>query len=98
MPQVSFKVSDADSSLIHRIVKRALAVELVAKRNAINLEMSITACHANGTPLDLEKLLDFDAFNFAHDVFGIDRNTSRDTGKLLNCFLPRCARQAKAAA
>lgn len=53
--------------------------------------MDVTACHANGCPLDLEKLLHADAFNFSHDVFGIARYINRNTGKLENCFVPRCA-------
>jgi hypothetical protein len=55
-------------------------------------EMDLLATHANGCPLDFEKLVGFDDFNFAHDVFGIRRHLERETGQLLHCFLPRCAR------
>lgn len=54
--------------------------------------MNITACHANGNPLRLEALLEADDFNFAHDVFGIDRHIYRETGHLMNFFRPRYSR------
>jgi len=54
--------------------------------------MNLTACHLNGCPLDLAKLLDAKAFALAHDVQGIDRHLDRDTGQLdTDRFLPRCA-------
>ena len=42
--------------------------------------------------IDLDKLLKFDRFNFARDIVGICNNINRRTGKLDNCFLPRCSR------
>lgn len=51
--------------------------------------MDITACHLNGTPLDLKKLADADEFTFFHDVYGIARHMNRRTGKLEHFFLPR---------
>jgi len=42
--------------------------------------------------LDFEKLLSFDDFNFYHDMFGIHNNLDRNTGKLKNHFVPRCAK------
>ena len=57
----------------------------------IDLTMDLAACHKNGCPLNLEKLLSFDKFSFGHDIMGIKANMDRTTGKLLNCFLPRCS-------
>lgn len=51
--------------------------------------------------LDLEKLLSFPKFDFAHDMYGIRSHMDRSAwpGKLTDCFLPRCARSnAKVAA
>lgn len=45
--------------------------------------------------LDLDKLLAFDAFNFAHDIFGINKHMNHQTFKLDNCFLPRSTRPSK---
>lgn len=70
--------------------------KIAARAQALNHEygftcamMDIEACHCNGNKLNLTGLLEADDFNFAHDVFGIANNIDRDTGKLLNCFLPR---------
>ena len=60
---------------------------------AVAVEMDVIAVNANGCPLDLQKLLDADDFNFAHDVDGIYWHLDRNTGKLKDCFLPRCARR-----
>lgn len=56
--------------------------------------MDLVATHANGCPLDFEKLVAADDFNFAHDVFGIYRHIDRTTGELTRCFRPRCAKPA----
>lgn len=41
--------------------------------------------------LNLKKLLEFDHFNFAHDVFQIPQKIDRDKGEFTGFFLPRCA-------
>ena len=56
---------------------------------AMDCDMDITACHANGNPLRLAELLSADDFNFCHDVLGIRRHINRETGQLENCFVPR---------
>ena len=43
-------------------------------------------------PLDFKKLLNFDRFDFWHDISGIYNNFNRQTKKMDNCFLPRCAK------
>jgi hypothetical protein len=104
--QVSFSVSEADRALIVKIVDRTLDIiaggQPLTKRDRadrrINLIMDVTACHANGNPLDLEKLAAADDFNVAHDVGGISRHIDRDTGKLLNFFSPRCSARVVEAA
>jgi hypothetical protein len=60
----------------------------------INLIMDLTAADGeNGNdPLDWERLLAADDFNFLHDVGGISRHINRDTGELGNFFVPRFAR------
>lgn len=90
---VSFAVSRTEARLISKIVGRAV---LLAERNQItveflDLEMDVTACHANGFELDLELLLTADDDDFGHDVFGIRKFIDRTTGQLTRCFLPRYA-------
>lgn len=95
--QASFRVSKADALIIGRIVDRGLVMAEQAGRKDVaadrmSAHMDITACHANGNPLDLEKLLKADDFNFAHDFFGINRHINRVTGEMMDCFVPRCTR------
>lgn len=89
---LSFATTRTDLDLLAKIADRADAEirEVVYPR--VDLEMDLCACHANGCPLDFEKLLSFPSFDFLHDVLGIRRHLNRTTGKLERCFLPRCAR------
>lgn len=93
MNKVSFKCSREDSLLVTRIVDRTvkLARAYGVSYDRLDASMDIRACHCNGCPLDLQKLLDAPEFDFAHDVFGIRENIDRTTGQLIDCFLPRCA-------
>lgn len=101
MAHISFDVSREDAKLIGKIVTRARKLYAEAHGESLDrlgIEMDVTACHANGTPLRLRELLAADDFSFAHDVFGISRHIDRDersamAGKMLDCFVPRFARQ-----
>ncbi len=97
---ISFKTTKEDAEIIASIVTRALiqAGQHGIDLNPLSLNMDITACHANGNPLRLQELLDADSFNFAHDVFGIYRHIDRNTGKMLDFFVPRFTQRNKAAA
>jgi hypothetical protein len=99
MMTISFNIPKEDALKVGKIVTRAkkLHAEIGQGRfDAMSCYMDIAACIANGTPLKLDALLEADDFNFAHDVWGIQRHIDRDDasptgGKLLNCFLPRFA-------
>ena len=88
---VNWTVSRVEMRLIEKIAKRAVALaasmEFDLEREQI--EMDVTACHANGNPLDLEKLLAANDGDFGHDVFGIRKHIDRTTGQLRDCFVPR---------
>ncbi len=90
---VKFDCSKDDHANIREITTRAMTLSHQFNVNVeeLALNMDITACHANGCPLDLQKLLAADDFNFTHDVFGISRHLNRKTGQLEDCFVPRCA-------
>lgn len=92
---INWKVTKEEMKLIQNISRRA--VEIWPKAKTINIDMDITATHCNGCPLDLEKLLAADDFNFAHDIAGISNCLDRKTGKLTNCFLPRYAKPERRA-
>ena len=92
---VKFNSTPTEMKIIRKIVKRAQ--KLYKKHDGLpydtmDAEMDISATHSNGCPLDLEKLLAFDDFNFMHDITGIRNCISRKTGKLTKCFLPRSAK------
>ena len=94
---VSFDVAThGERELIEKIADRAWRIDRTYNgrdaRTKQHHRMNVTACHVNGNPLRLEDLLAADDFNFAHDVFGIDRHICRDTGKRTNCFRPRFSR------
>lgn len=81
--------NDEDRKLIEDIAHRACE-SLGGYETLLDIVMDITACHLNGNPLDLNKFLNFEEFDFIHDVLGIRKNMNRNTGVLGNCFLPRC--------
>jgi hypothetical protein len=82
-----------DFELIEQIAERAARMD--RKYNGkgagkkLHHQMNIGACHASGNPLRLRDFLTADDFNFAHDVFGIDRHINRETGEMMNFFSPR---------
>ena len=66
-------------------------LEIITSKPKADFIMDIEATHCNGCSLDLDKLLNFPEFDFYHDIYGIIRHLDRQTGKLMDCFLPRCA-------
>jgi hypothetical protein len=78
------------SKIADRYIKMFSVFSRANKADKQEVEMDISACHITDCKLDLQKLLEADDYNFAHDVVGIRTNLDRDTRKLLNCFLPRC--------
>ncbi|WP_414462924.1 hypothetical protein [Hyphomicrobium sp. DY-1] len=90
---VRFDVSKREEKLVRRVVTRAvaLAADHGEKLDHLSTTMDLHATIANGCPLDLDRLLAADNFNFLHDVFGISRHLDRETGKLQNHFRPRYA-------
>lgn len=85
------KSGSPEAKIIQDIARRAASLSLRhgGDGDVLHHAMNVSACHASGNPLRLQDLLEADDFNFAHDVFGIDRHINRDTGKLENFFSPR---------
>ena len=73
--------------LIGRITDRAVRNNYTKKSN-VEVEMDLTQCHANGCPLDFNKLLAASDFDFNHDIAGIEVKLDRKTGKLKDGFAP----------
>lgn len=76
--------------LITQIVERADKLELL-KSDRLNfmIDMEVATETFN---LDLERMLNADNQNFAHDVVGIQNHINRDTKEFEGLFLPRFAR------
>lgn len=93
---MKFNASKFEASLIDKIVDRAMEM---CREHDIDYErkdcvMDITATHCNGYPLDLNALYLAPNADFGHDIFGIRRHIDRRTGKLQDCFDPRCSMPA----
>ncbi len=92
---ISFDIPHADRVTVTSIALRAHELEKdvlgAARTPILDMEMDITATHANCCPLRLADLLDANDADFAHDVFGIARHLDRSTGKLTGMFVPRFA-------
>lgn len=96
MANVSFDVPPADRAIIKKISTRAIklikGLNLVSKLpSRTDIEMDITATHANGVPLRLSDMLGADDFSFLHDISHISKHLDRETGKLTGHFRPRFA-------
>jgi len=88
---VNFTATPEESVLIAEIVLRAK--QLGFQGESLDLAMDIEAVHSNGCPLDLARWRnDFPDFDFMHDIHGISAHIDRETGKLTDCFCPRCAK------
>ena len=82
-------LTNTDLQLVLKIVARALKMKLILKKEKVDLDMDISAVQIKNK-LNLQKLLGFPDFDFAHDVCGMQRHIDRETGELKNCFCPRC--------
>lgn len=88
-----------DIEAIARIADRAVKLFETAgvKLNRLEVMMDLEYCNEEDIALDFEKLMKFDDQNFGHDIGGIQRHFNRETKKLEDCFVPRCAYQPPAA-
>lgn len=91
--KISFDVSTKDRAIIRQIAERAVQELNVGRLDTL---MDITATHCNGNPLRLADLLSANAFNFAHDIYGIARHLNRETGALMDFFSPRYSQREAA--
>lgn len=87
---VSFETTPQERKQIVAIVNRAggLGLKVDSKTSA----MDLAATHANGTPMDFERMLAADDLNFLYDFVGIAEHINRETGALDDFFRPRFAK------
>ena len=80
---------DNIAAIAARAVK--LFAEAGVKLKRLDVMMDLEFCHDDDQELDFEKLLAFKDSDLAHDIGGINRDFNRETHKLEDCFVPRCA-------
>lgn len=82
--------SDMDMYFIDRIANRAeeLNVDFGEDRDDTDLRLDIQCVHET-IGLRLEDMLGADDFNFLHDIYGIMDHLDRETGEMLDFFIPR---------
>lgn len=87
------EMTDQQGELLKAIADRAQKLSLIdgSKDAHTDICMDIWATHSNDVKLNINKLLEADDFNFAHDINGIRGHIDRTTGKLTKGFLPRVA-------
>jgi len=95
-PLPSFEATHEEFNLIEQIAQRSIRLGVYLPGDTMKALMDVTACNANGCPLKLADMLEADDSNFVHDAAGIRNHIDRDTGKLLDCFMPRFAQQIAA--
>lgn len=94
MTEVSFTTTRHEFDAIMKIIDRAAAHGLIRKGDdRMSISMDLAATHANGCPMDFDRMLAADDFNFAHDYCGISRHIDRETGTLTDHFRPRFAKR-----
>lgn len=97
--EITFKTTAEDFELIAKIADRVQQLEALHRdredrRDLMSIVMDFCALQNSSTPVDLQRLLEADDGNFAHDAFGIARHLDRDTGELTDCFLPRFTKKS----
>lgn len=78
--------------VIGKICERAEALGLSDPKRRFTLLMDLDKTNES-VGLDLVGLLEADELNFSHDIIGIQRHINRETGELMDFFLPRYAKQ-----
>lgn len=94
-PQKPDPQRDADLRVIKEIAQRAVSIydEQNVSVDHIHIMMDLMACHFSCQKLRLDDLLAADAFDFIHDITGINRHLDRENYQLMNGFSPRFSKR-----
>ncbi len=83
-------ITRADFDAMRKVADRTERMDFGFGRDRMTLVMDLEFAHIDCGGMDWDRLLAFDDGDFGHDMAGIAANINRETGKLDNCFLPRC--------
>ncbi|NDV27741.1 hypothetical protein [Desulfovibrio sp. JC010] len=94
--EFNWDLNEEEKALVNLIVDRA--VDLCAEHeievgDRVELTMDITTTHNHACKLDLEKFLNAEDMDFAHDLMLITNTLNRNTGQLENGAIPRCVKR-----
>lgn len=90
----NIKETDLIRAIAARFMNTAQDIGVTLKYDQLDVQLSITATHLNGCPLNLQELLNADDLDFAHDVGGIMTHCDHLSGRLKDHFIPRFAFQS----
>lgn len=85
------KLTSEEFQLIEAIVERCRGIWKPPPRTLWQDLMTVHVADA-GCPLDFAALLNSPQYDFTHDIAGIYQYLDRQTGKLEEFFVPRCAK------
>lgn len=84
-------------AIVDRIVPKICATTgLNEDELSLSTRMDLIATHANGCPMDFDRMRKADDFNILHDIGGIRKHLNRRTGQLEGMFLPRFVKKVSA--
>lgn len=89
----NWHVDRKDRKTIEQIAERAVRALAAQglRMDCESIRMSLLVCHANGCPLRLMDLLNAHAASLLSDVSRIYKHLDRETGQLMDGFVPRFA-------
>lgn len=90
------EIADVNAIVTRIVPKLCSIVDENAGDLSLSTRMDLIATHANGCPMDFDRMRKGDDFNILHDIGGIRKNLNRETGRLEGMFLPRFAKQGRA--
>lgn len=70
-----------------KVLERAVKEDLIMSRE----KLTLAVCIVNTLkPESIQRLSEFDRFNFAHDILGMLSHYNEKTGDFDDFFVPRC--------
>ena len=86
------EITNVDAIVARIVPKICAATGANADELSLSTRMDLLATHANGCPMDFDRMREADDFNILHDIAGIGNHLDRETGKIVGFFVPRFAK------
>lgn len=86
------EIADVDAIVARIVPKICASTGANADELSLSTRMDLLATHANGCPMDFERMREADDFNILHDIAGIRKHLNRKTGRIVGFFVPRFAK------